>query len=120
MSHWSASAWAAIDAADKTVPEGASLKDRIKIIDAAYPFGERAVHPYKAWLKARKTYELRHGGKARSAHSAFSPLERAKLGTVSQSMTDASARRQNDHHNISRAEPRKPRGTNKGLYLCNH
>ena len=79
MSHWSASAWAAIDAADKTVPEGASLKDRMKIIDAAYPFHERAHHPYKAWLKARKTYELRHGGKARSAHSAFSPLERAKI-----------------------------------------
>lgn len=65
-------------AADKTVPPDASLKDRMKIIDAAYPFDERAHHPYKMWLKARKAYELRHGGKARSAHSAFSPLERAK------------------------------------------
>jgi hypothetical protein len=30
----------------------ASLK---KQIDTAYPFGFRANHPYKAWLKARKS-----------------------------------------------------------------
>jgi hypothetical protein len=81
---WGTDAWAAIDAADKTVPEGASLKDRMKIIDAAYPFGERAFHPYKAWLKARKAYEMRHGGKMRSAHSAFSPLEKAKIKALAE------------------------------------
>jgi hypothetical protein len=26
----------------------------IEKIDAAYPFGERAMHPYKAWLAARR------------------------------------------------------------------
>lgn len=26
----------------------------IKLVDAAYPFGERAMHPYKAWLQERK------------------------------------------------------------------
>lgn len=29
-------------------------KERIKAVDAAYPFGERAYWPYKAWLKARR------------------------------------------------------------------
>ncbi len=31
-----------------------------KAIDAAYPFGERAYHPYKAWLAVRKEFFARH------------------------------------------------------------
>jgi hypothetical protein len=38
------------------VPPEATFAERKKIIDAAYPFGERAMWPYKAWLKARKKY----------------------------------------------------------------
>lgn len=32
-----------------------------KVIDANYPFGERKMYPYKAWLKARKEFFSRHG-----------------------------------------------------------
>ncbi len=32
-----------------------------KAIDAAFPFGERAYHPYKIWLSERKRY-LAHLG----------------------------------------------------------
>lgn len=32
-----------------------------KEIDKAYPFGERAMFPYKAWLKARKEFFSKHG-----------------------------------------------------------
>lgn len=28
----------------------------LKLVDAAYPFGERAMHPYKAWLAERKIF----------------------------------------------------------------
>lgn len=31
------------------------------IIDAAYPFNQRSHWPYKAWLKARKTYLRDYG-----------------------------------------------------------
>jgi len=32
-----------------------------KAIDAAYPFGERANWPYKAWLKCRREFFAAHG-----------------------------------------------------------
>jgi hypothetical protein len=32
-----------------------------KAIDDAYPFGERAMYPYKAWLAARKRFFAEHG-----------------------------------------------------------
>lgn len=61
MTEWSARARDAIANAHKTVPEGASLKERMKIIDAAYPFWGRENWPYKAWLKARSKYLRPYG-----------------------------------------------------------
>ena len=29
--------------------------EALKLIDAAYPFGERAMHPYKVWLAVRRS-----------------------------------------------------------------
>lgn len=37
--------WALLTADDR--------QELLKAIDAAYPFGERARHPYKCWLKER-------------------------------------------------------------------
>jgi hypothetical protein len=34
--------------------EGQPIKDRIKAIRDAYPFGPREMHPYKIWLSAVK------------------------------------------------------------------
>ncbi len=31
----------------------------LKLIDAAYPFGQRAMHPYKCWLKERAAVRAR-------------------------------------------------------------
>jgi hypothetical protein len=45
--------------------DDATLKERIKAVDAAYPFGERAYWPYKGWLKARREYLRRFGWKPR-------------------------------------------------------
>jgi hypothetical protein len=80
---WRDEARRAIADADKAVPAGASLPERMKVIDAAYPFGQRAFHPYKIWLEERRAYLLRHGGvpktKVKTWREAVSPLERAKL-----------------------------------------
>lgn len=32
-----------------------------KIIDANYPFGQRKMFPYKAWLRARKEFFSKYG-----------------------------------------------------------
>lgn len=40
---------------------GMSKAETAQAIDAAYPFGERARHPYKAWLKVRKSFFAQHG-----------------------------------------------------------
>lgn len=40
---------------------GLSRGETAKAIDAAYPFGERSQHPYKAWLKVRKSFFAQHG-----------------------------------------------------------
>jgi hypothetical protein len=61
MTEWSAYARDAIRRAHLTVPADATLAERKAIVDAAYPFGERAMWPYKAWLKARKAYLRQYG-----------------------------------------------------------
>lgn len=62
---WSRFAKDIIARIDIDVPEGATLKERTAIIDAAYPFGERRYWPYKAWLKARREYLGRYGYRPR-------------------------------------------------------
>lgn len=44
-----------------TIADDVPLKERKKLIDAAYPFGERAYWPYRAWCKARRAYLQRYG-----------------------------------------------------------
>ncbi|PUE66739.1 hypothetical protein [Arcobacter lacus] len=45
---------------DKVIKEKGKLIT-LKDIDEAYPFGERARHPYKMWLKARKEKAIKLG-----------------------------------------------------------
>ena len=60
MSEWNNRAAAAIY---KALKESTHLsgKERLKHIDAAYPFGQRAYHPYKQWLKVRRQILVAHG-----------------------------------------------------------
>lgn len=61
MSGWAEHARAAINRVNDRLPDGVTLAERIKAVDAAYPFGERSCWPYKARLKARRAYLVRHG-----------------------------------------------------------
>lgn len=63
MNRWRSAAQAAIEgairrcrAADVTDP-----KTILQHVDNAYPFGERAMHPYKIWLDERKKARVRLG-----------------------------------------------------------
>lgn len=47
------------------IPDDASLDERTRIIDAAYPFGQRKYHPYKMWLIERREYLEAYGYKSR-------------------------------------------------------
>jgi hypothetical protein len=76
VSRWRQHAAAAIREAHKEVPEGADLKERMRIIDAAYPFGPRKYHPYKMWLKERAEYLRAYGYKPTPKAAHESPLER--------------------------------------------
>lgn len=60
MSRWNDLAAAAILQALK---ESSHLPgpQRLKMVDAAYPFGQRAYHPYKQWLKVRRQILVAHG-----------------------------------------------------------
>lgn len=53
---WHDQAWMAIEAVHRALPETATLAERKKALKDAYPFGERAYWPYKAWCKARRQY----------------------------------------------------------------
>ncbi|WP_016953532.1 hypothetical protein [Anabaena sp. PCC 7108] len=49
--------WAARAAIEKAIAQLPLECDRVQIkkaIDAAYPFGTRAMHPYKIWLSERR------------------------------------------------------------------
>jgi hypothetical protein len=57
MSHWADTAYEV----HQGLPAAATLEERTKAVDDAYPFGERAYSPYKTWLKARREYLCRYG-----------------------------------------------------------
>jgi hypothetical protein len=58
-SHWRTHSNRVItDALDSGRAAGLTGKALLKHVDAAYPFGERAMHPHKIWLSARR--ELCH------------------------------------------------------------
>lgn len=64
---WGDHARAAIYRVHQRLAEDAPLADRVKAVDAAYPFSERAYWPYKAWLKARRAYLVHYGWKPKGA-----------------------------------------------------
>lgn len=72
---WSDRARETIQRVHFALPDDTALAERVKAIDAAYPFGERAHHPYKVWLKERRAYLTRHGFTPRNAPPE-SPMER--------------------------------------------
>lgn len=91
--YWAQEAAKAILTVHQEIPSGASLAERTKTIDAAYPFGERKYFAYKQWLKVRRAYLVLFGyeragrGKAKVGRDPQevplpliyeSPLERAK------------------------------------------
>lgn len=40
---------------------GKTPAETAKAIDEAYPFGDRAHHPYKVWLRERRLFFAQHG-----------------------------------------------------------
>jgi hypothetical protein len=58
---WFTSAVDTIAEITKDLPRDMELPERMKVVDAAYPFGERRYTPYKMWLKARRQYLARYG-----------------------------------------------------------
>lgn len=85
MGTWYEAAVAAIHKATDTLPADMPLEERVKIVDAAYPFGPREYFPYKKWLQARRHYLVRFGYKPRGSQSTLpllSPLERAKAAAI--------------------------------------
>ena len=74
---WIDAAKAAIMRVHQTLPENVTPAERKKAIDAAYPFGERARWPYKAWLKERRQYLARYGAvKPKDTLSLFDEVTR--------------------------------------------
>lgn len=76
MGTWADQAAATIAEVHKSLPETASLAERMKAVDEAYPFGERKYSPYKTWLRARRNYLARYGYQPKSKALVESPLER--------------------------------------------
>jgi hypothetical protein len=56
MRQWSLLAKQTIQQVHAALPAGATLAERTRAVDAAYPFGERSHSPYKTWLRARRNY----------------------------------------------------------------
>lgn len=77
---WYDSAVETIREATKDLPNDMPLDERKKIVDAAYPFGDRSMWPYKMWLKARRQYLARFGYRVDLPlfEQQMSPLDRAK------------------------------------------
>lgn len=76
MSHWANTAKRIIQEVHQSLPEDATLNERMKAVDAAYPFTERRYHPYKVWLKARREYLCRYGYQPKGKPLVESPMER--------------------------------------------
>jgi len=76
MGSWSDVAKRTIQEVHRSLPEGATLEERIKAVDAAYPFGMRAYSPYKTWLRWRREYLCRYGYIPKGKPLIESPLER--------------------------------------------
>lgn len=63
-----------------TLPADVSEKDARKAISEAYPWGERAMHPYKVWLSAVKVaMTARYRPEELPKHYKTAQLERKVL-----------------------------------------
>lgn len=71
---WSAEARRVIGEVHATLPPNCTMAERKAALRAAYPFGERAFWPYKAWCKAQKSYLAKFAPQPPVKH--LSPLER--------------------------------------------
>lgn len=61
--HWTRLSKERIAEVHRRLPEDATFKERKAALKDAYPFGERAYWPYKAWCKARKAYLAKYDPK---------------------------------------------------------
>ena len=62
VSHWVDASWSIMtETLLKCRGEGSTPAQTAKEIDAAYPFGQRKHHPYKVWLRERKSFFAKHG-----------------------------------------------------------
>lgn len=76
MGSWADEAARTIAEVHRSLPDTATLDERMKAVDAAYPFGERKYSPYKTWLSHRRKYLARYGYNPPSKKLVESPLER--------------------------------------------
>ena len=74
--NWVSEAAKVINQVHKSLPADATLAERKKAVDAAYPFGCRAMWPYKAWLKVRRQYLGKYGYRRQTKRLAETPMER--------------------------------------------
>lgn len=75
MSSWYETARDRIAVVHAGLPSNATLEERKAALKDAYPFGERARWPYKAWCKAQREYLARHE-QVTSTNKHLSPMER--------------------------------------------
>ncbi len=75
---WSARSREVIGQVHSSLPATATFKERKAALKEVYPFGERAMWPYKAWCKAQADY-LRRYAPVDSKRFPLSPLERMML-----------------------------------------
>lgn len=73
---WIDEAWRVIDEVDRSLPATATLAERKAALRAAYPFGQRAYHPYKQWCKAQRAYLARFDRRP-VTHGLFAKTETA-------------------------------------------
>lgn len=62
MGAWSDTAWAVMtNKLLECQAAGMSREETAKVIDEAYPFGQRSRTPYRAWLNVRRDFFARYG-----------------------------------------------------------
>lgn len=58
---WAERAHRTIAAVHTKLAPSATLAERISAVDAAYPFIQRAHHPYHVWCRVRRNYLAKYG-----------------------------------------------------------
>lgn len=81
---WREQAKLTIQFVNSRLPDNATLAERTKAIDDAYPFEERRAFPYKMWLEERRKCLKQYGYVSKQKPKPIrheSPMERAKRKT---------------------------------------